>query len=730
MKQQLGAYRLLRVLGRGGMGTVYEAHDPRLDRHVAVKQLSDHVSGDPNIKQRFLREARSAAGLNHANIVAVHAIEEADGADFIVMELVEGESLAALLKREGRLPAAHAAGILRDVTAGLAAAHDKGIIHRDIKPGNIMITKKGNVKLADFGIAATIGVGEKLTATGQLVGTPGYLSPESCRGEAVDHRADIFALGIVFYEMLSGVSPFQSDSPVDMIRKIAEARVPDIDSLVVLDDEPKEILAKMIQGEPGDRFADCHGLIDRLDAYLIARGDRKTVRATPPVVVKKSPAWKPFLLPLAAAVALVVAGLMIRQVVRSMPAGPDLEDKPATGRSSLQDARNGKAASSTADNGVAGDRLPDRNGLDSKPETPGSVHHPRQPARELPGENADINEDPDDIEGIELPKPEDVFGPEIAESDNGLHTPKVKSDPTAMARSPGRVEAIRQSGTSVAPIGSKAPVRKGPPRVALRIEAEDLSPFVEHKLWTFFDTNVYSPVKTPLPDGEVHTRRFLSTAAHHAEIVVQATVRAMSGRQVGAETMQEGWLHVEAWRAGELFGLGWNWVRPIEWNSMTRETAVSHALRGFQVHLNSRTGSDDIGAREAPVIAITGKGDWKFLSSVENLLAQKLEKRDIPILYGSQVGVATGDPIEELAERGAEYVIQLSAEQLPFDDSKSETLYQVVFSWRYYHVADKTWQPLNPKAMTIDFTRLNLKDLAEERAGSIYRKLKRGYNLF
>ncbi len=256
MKTQLGHYEIVSELGRGGMGVVYKGFEPALNRHVAIKELSPALAHDESLVERFLREARSMAALNDPNIIQIYFIGQENGQPFFVMEFVEGDSLSAILKREGRIDPADALKIIHQTAKGLATAHDRGVIHRDIKPGNLMITSRGTVKIADFGIAlATQDLSKKLTSTGEFVGTPGYLSPEVCMGKAVDQRSDIFSLGIVLFEMLSGRMPFTDESPLGLMLEVVKAEVPDIRSLnSSVDTQTYEILSRMVAKEPGDRF--------------------------------------------------------------------------------------------------------------------------------------------------------------------------------------------------------------------------------------------------------------------------------------------------------------------------------------------------------------------------------------------------------------------------------------------------------------------------------------------
>ena len=269
MKKKLGHYQIEAELGRGGMGVVYKAHEQSLNRFVALKVLADKVSNDPNLVARFKREAQSAARLNHPNITQVYFFGEDDGQHFFVMEYVEGESLSQMIRREKHLSPQKAAQILQQAASGLAVAHDQGVIHRDIKPGNLMIDKRGIVKIADFGIAHVHDPDQKLTATGQFLGTPGYLSPEVCLGKPMDQRSDIFSLGIVFYEMLTGSTPFVADSPLAMLREVVEAEAPDVRALnTAVDLNAHLLLNKMIEKQPENRFGDCHELADALQRYI------------------------------------------------------------------------------------------------------------------------------------------------------------------------------------------------------------------------------------------------------------------------------------------------------------------------------------------------------------------------------------------------------------------------------------------------------------------------------
>jgi serine/threonine protein kinase len=202
-------YKILEKLGEGGMGVVYKAHDNTLDRVVALKFLPHYLTSDSMEKQRFYHEAKAASALNHNNITTIHEISEFEGQLFIAMELVEGKTLKQLVEHE-ILPAKTILDIAIQVCDGLAAAHEKGIVHRDIKSENIMVTPKGQAKIMDFGLAKVKGA-TKLTKESSTLGTAAYMSPEQAQGEEVDLRSDIFSFGVVLYELLTGKLPFRGE---------------------------------------------------------------------------------------------------------------------------------------------------------------------------------------------------------------------------------------------------------------------------------------------------------------------------------------------------------------------------------------------------------------------------------------------------------------------------------------------------------------------------------------
>ena len=249
-KTRLGAYEILGPLGAGGMGEVYRAKDLRLGRDVAVKVLPQAVASSPERRARFEREARTVAGLNHPNIVTLHSVEDEEGIRFLTMELVDGQTLSNLLV-PGGLPLAEILELSIPLADALVAAHERGVIHRDLKPSNVMVTRERRVKVLDFGLAKMAGVEERdrdetLTATaeslipgeGRMLGTVPYMAPEQVRGEAVDARSDLFALGIILFELATGRRPFTGETSIDV-------------SHAILRDAP-EPLARLRSGLPAD----------------------------------------------------------------------------------------------------------------------------------------------------------------------------------------------------------------------------------------------------------------------------------------------------------------------------------------------------------------------------------------------------------------------------------------------------------------------------------------------
>ncbi len=267
---KLGPYEVLSPLGSGGMGEVYRARDTRLGRDVAIKSLPDAFADDPERLGRFEREARLLASLNHSNVAAIHGIEEAEGRRYLVLEFVDGETLAARLAR-GPLPIDEAIDVCRHIAAGLEAAHENGVVHRDLKPGNVIITASGQVKVLDFGLATSGGAGASesdpnlshsptlthaATRAGVILGTAAYMSPEQARGKSVDRRTDVWSFGCVLYECLTGRPLYQGETVSDLIARILE-REPDWTALPAnTPPRVRDLLHKCLRKDPKERLRD------------------------------------------------------------------------------------------------------------------------------------------------------------------------------------------------------------------------------------------------------------------------------------------------------------------------------------------------------------------------------------------------------------------------------------------------------------------------------------------
>lgn len=252
-------YQLQDPIGRGGMATIYRGHDMRMDRTVAIKVLREVYSTDPKFVTRFQREAKAASSLQHPNIVQVFDYGQSDGNYFIVMEIIDGTDLRRYLRSRGILAIDRAMLITRDVALGLGAAHRRGIVHRDVKPQNVLVGRDGSIKLTDFGIASVYKDinDERLTTTGMTLGTVQYYAPEQAQGEIVSPAADVYALGIVMYEMLTGRTPFDGDTPVAVaMQHIQDAPAPPSQLNPNIPPALEEVILRCLEKVPEMRFRD------------------------------------------------------------------------------------------------------------------------------------------------------------------------------------------------------------------------------------------------------------------------------------------------------------------------------------------------------------------------------------------------------------------------------------------------------------------------------------------
>ncbi len=264
---RLGQYRVLRVLGAGGMGVVFQAEDPRLQRLIALKAMLPGLAASDSAKQRFLREARAAAALKHDHIVTIHQVDEDRGVPFLAMEFLEGEPLDDRLKREGKLPLTEVLRIGREIAEGLAAAHERGLIHRDIKPANVWLEgKKGRVKILDFGLARAATGEAHLTQSGAIVGTPAYMAPEQAQGKNLDPRADLFSLGCVLYRTATGEAPFRGADMISTLMAVAtENPAPPVSLNVEMPAELSDLIMQLLAKKPEDRPESAQALAEILE---------------------------------------------------------------------------------------------------------------------------------------------------------------------------------------------------------------------------------------------------------------------------------------------------------------------------------------------------------------------------------------------------------------------------------------------------------------------------------
>ena len=308
-RDRIGDYELVSVLGQGGIGVVYLATDSVLRRSVAIKMLRPNQADNPAMRERFLREARSAAALRHDNVVAIYGVSEHEGRPYLVMEYVEGGSLADRLREHGPLSPAEVARLGAEVASGLAAAHAKGIIHRDIKPGNVLWdSAAGRYKLTDFGLAKALD-DVSLTRTGIVVGTPEFLSPEQAEGRPVDARSDLFSLGAVLHAACVGESPFHADSTLAVLNRVCTHVPPPLDQVCPMCPAAlARLVARLLEKKPDRRIGSANEVVDRL--RQMATGATLPVDSTRPILATGVPAHLG-LRPSAVAIGLALAALAV-----------------------------------------------------------------------------------------------------------------------------------------------------------------------------------------------------------------------------------------------------------------------------------------------------------------------------------------------------------------------------------------------------------------------------------
>ena len=346
-------YRIVRELGRGGMGTVYAAEDTKLGRQVALKVLPPDLAGDPERLERFQREARAVAALNHPNIVVLYSVEESEGTHFLTMELVEGEPLSHQIPAGG-LPIETLVASGTALAEAMGAAHDRGITHRDLKPANVMVTDEGRIKVLDFGLAklTELAPGDddetqlmptELTGEGRIVGTLTHMSPEQAEGKPVDSRTDVFSFGVLLYQMATGQLPFEGDTAASTMAKILETS-PEPPSQIrpELPADLERIVGRCLEKNPADRYNDTRDLIADLRPLQTSSESTTTLDAEGQVTVSNSFRGLNRWLVAAVIVATVmILGLVVRRGSGPNPddnLGPNLESPGKVGLATTEEA--------------------------------------------------------------------------------------------------------------------------------------------------------------------------------------------------------------------------------------------------------------------------------------------------------------------------------------------------------------------------------------------------------
>ncbi|MGC1483398.1 MAG: protein kinase [Candidatus Acidiferrum sp.] len=312
-----GRYEIVRLLGQGGMGAVYQAHDRELERQVAIKVIRADMAANPEILRRFKQELILARQITHKNVIRIFDLGQAEGIKFITMEYIEGDNLQSVLRQKKKIEPAEAANIIAQVCRALEAAHAEGVIHRDLKPQNIMMDKSGRAYVMDFGIARSM-LGTGMTQTGALIGTPDYMSPEQAKGQTLDARSDLFSVGIIFYEILSGKVPFDADTTMGKLWKRTNEPARPLDELDKAIPRPlSDIVRKCLEIDPQKRFASAAELLQRIEIW---RGPAAGTRIVAPLA-GGLPAYAKWLA-VGLGIALIAGGLWLRTRMISHPAAP------------------------------------------------------------------------------------------------------------------------------------------------------------------------------------------------------------------------------------------------------------------------------------------------------------------------------------------------------------------------------------------------------------------------
>jgi serine/threonine protein kinase/Tfp pilus assembly protein PilF len=312
-------FEIIQLLGQGGMGAVYKGRDLELDRLIALKMIRPDLASHPEILRRFKQELILAREVTHRNVIRIFDLGQAQGIKFITMEYVEGRDLRTLIHEKEKMPSEEAVPIVLQICAALDAAHNAGVVHRDLKPQNVMIDKDGRVYVMDFGIARSLET-PGLTQTGALMGTPEYMSPEQAKGEKVDARSDLFALGIIFYEMLTGISPFKADTAMAMMfRRTQERATPLAQLNLGVPGVISDIVSKCLETKPDERYQTARAIIDDLEAW---RGGGAPPRSTIIPTTRRLryvPAYQKWLVAGVVAAVLAAGGFVFRDKLSLRP---------------------------------------------------------------------------------------------------------------------------------------------------------------------------------------------------------------------------------------------------------------------------------------------------------------------------------------------------------------------------------------------------------------------------
>ncbi len=314
-------YQIIQLLGEGGMGAVYKARDIELDRIIALKVIRPELASNPEILQRFKQELILARQVTDRNVIRIFDLGEANGIKFITMEYVEGESLYHILRRQGKIPINEAVEIMRQMLSGLQAAHREGVIHRDLKPGNIMRDSQGRIVVMDFGLARSL-EGDGMTRTGTMMGTMEYMSPEQAQAKELDARSDIFTVGLICYELLTGKMPYHADSVVaSLLKRMQERAAPPSDWDASIPQPVSELVSRCLERDPADRWQSAQEILDRIDEV---QGKRPlSVLSTSPASRSASPNSEhaPAAHPESSKQRILVGGLALAAVVALAAAG-------------------------------------------------------------------------------------------------------------------------------------------------------------------------------------------------------------------------------------------------------------------------------------------------------------------------------------------------------------------------------------------------------------------------